>query len=100
MIKVYEAYLQPHRSWRLKEIGTLKTFWSIPTLITDHDLYFDYDDYYALKPIYICSSVIQYPYYTSLLPISILVYNFFSSPGTIVSPLECWGTCDHRPYYH
>ena len=22
MIKVYEAYLQPHRSWRLKEIVT------------------------------------------------------------------------------
>ena len=47
MIKVYEAYLQPHRSWRLKEIVTLKTFRSIPTLITDHDLYFD-----SCRPIF------------------------------------------------
>ena len=59
MIKVYEAYLQPHRSRNLKEIGPLKIFLPIPTLITDHELLFEYDDYYAMKPsISFCYSVI------------------------------------------
>ena len=102
MIKIYEAYLQAHRSWRVKEIGTLKTFWSIPTLITDHELYFDCDDYYAMKPsISFYSSVIQY---TSLLQFiitfSILVYKFYPSPGTIVPQLGCWRACDHIVFYH
>ena len=72
MIKVYKAYFQLHQSWRVKEIGTLKTFWSNPTLITDHELYFDYDDYYALKPISLCSPVIRY---TSLLQFIITYFD-------------------------
>ena len=32
-----------------------------------------------------------HPYHNSSLPISIFAYNFYSSPGTIVSRLGCWG---------